>query len=265
MLLSAPEAEQVDLSRWKVVIGGSAMPRGLALAAAQKGIAAFTGYGLSETCPVLTTADLSGTTAVTTDDASIARRCVTGKSMPMVDLRVVDAGMSDLPRGRKNCGEVVVRAPWLTQGYSGDAAGSESLWEGGYLHTGDVGYLDEDGSLHITDRMKDVIKSGGEWISSLQLEDIVSRCDGVAEVAAIGIPDSRWSERPLVIVVRSDPALDSENILTAVRAEVERGTLSEWAVPARVEFVDALPRTSVGKLDKKAMRGMFAGDSDQAD
>jgi fatty-acyl-CoA synthase len=135
------------------------------------------------------------------------------------------------------------------------------LWDSGYLHTGDVGYLDEDGSLHITDRMKDVIKSGGEWISSLQLEDLVSRCAGVAEAAAIGIPDARWSERPLVIVVRSDPALEAGDILAAIRAEVERGELSDWAVPQRVEFVDALPRTSVGKLDKKAMRVLYAGEN----
>ncbi|MGD8348483.1 MAG: fatty acid--CoA ligase [Gammaproteobacteria bacterium] len=257
MLLAAPEAADIDLSGWKVVIGGSAMPRGLALAAAQRGIAAFTGYGLSETCPVLTTADMSGSVEVTTDDASIARRCVTGQPMPMVDLRVVDAQMNDLPRGKEHCGEVVVRSPWLTQGYTGDEDGSAALWNSGYLHTGDVGYLDEDGSLHITDRIKDVIKSGGEWISSLQLEDVVSRCDGVAEVAAIGIPDDRWSERPLILVVRSDPGLEADSLMGAIRAEVERGQLSDWAVPARVEFVDALPRTSVGKLDKKAMREIF--------
>jgi fatty-acyl-CoA synthase len=151
----------------------------------------------------------------------------------------------------------VVRSPWLTQGYIGDEDGSAALWNSGYLHTGDVGYLDEDGSLHITDRIKDVIKSGGEWISSLQLEDVVSRCDGVAEVAAIGIPDDRWSERPLILVVRSDPGLEADSLMGAIRAEVERGQLSDWAVPARVEFVDALPRTSVGKLDKKAMREIF--------
>ena len=262
MLLAAPEAEKTDLSRWKVVIGGAAMPGALALAAAERGIGAFTGYGLSETCPVLTTADMSGSVEVTTDESSIARRCVTGMPMPMVDLRVVDMQMNDLPRGSGHCGEVVVRAPWLTQGYTADEAGSESLWEGGYLHTGDVGYLDEDGSLHITDRMKDVIKSGGEWISSLQLEDIVSRCDGVAEAAAIGIPDARWSERPLILVVRSDPGLEAGPVLAAIQAEVECGRLSEWAMPGRVEFVDALPRTSVGKLDKKAMRALFGGQAE---
>ena len=143
-------------------------------------------------------------------------------------------------------GRVAERAP-LEKAYTVDAGVAE---------------LDEDGSLHITDRMKDVIKSGGEWISSLQLEDVVSRCDGVAEAAAIGIPDARWSERPLIVVVRSDPDLEAGPVLAAIRAEVERGQLSEWAVPARIEFVDALPRTSVGKLDKKAMRVLFGGQAE---
>ena len=257
MLLADPEAAATDLSRWKVVIGGSAMPRGLARAAAERGIAAWTGYGLSETCPVLTMADMSGITGVDTDDAGIARRCVTGKPVGMVELRVVDERMNDIPRGNGVSGEIVVRAPWLTQGYAGNEDGSRALWESGYLHTGDVGYLDEQGSLHITDRIKDVIKSGGEWVSSLELEDIVSRCDGVAEVAAIGVVDAQWGERPLLVVARSNPELTADEVLAAVRAEVERGRLSKWAVPERVEFVDALPRTSVGKLDKKLLRGQY--------
>ena len=257
MLLSAPQAAETDLSRWKVVIGGSAMPRGLARLAAEMGVAAYTGYGLSETCPVLTMADMSGIEDVGTDDETIARRCVTGKPVGMVELRVVDAEMNDIPRGGAVSGEVVVRAPWLTQGYAGNADASAALWEAGYLHTGDAGYLDENGALHITDRIKDVIKSGGEWISSLALEDIASRCAGVAEVAAIGIPDAQWGERPLLIVVRSDADLSADDVLAAVNAEVEGGRLSGWALPERVEFVDSLPRTSVGKLDKKAMRARY--------
>ena len=260
MLLAAPEAADTDLSRWKVVIGGAAMPRGLARAAVDRGIAVYAGYGLSETCPLLTMADMSGVDAVDSDEATLGRRCVTGKPIGMVELRVVDAQMNDIPRGGAVSGEIVVRAPWLTQGYTGNEPGSQALWESGYLHTGDVGYLDDGGSLHITDRIKDVIKSGGEWISSLQLEDIVSRCDGVAEVAAIGVADQRWGERPLLIVVRANPELSAEQVLASIRAEVDSGRLSKWALPERVEFIEGLPRTSVGKLDKKALRGRY-GDN----
>ncbi len=259
MLLTAPEAEKTDLSRWKVIIGGSAMPKGLALAAAEKGISAITGYGLSETCPILTIADMSGIEEVTIDDESIEQRCKTGRPIPMVDLRVVDTEMNDIPRGGSDTGELVVRSPWLTPGYTRNPEGSETLWQGGYMHTGDVGYLGEDGSLQITDRLKDVIKTGGEWVSSLELEDAISRCAGVSEVAAFAIPDERWGERPMVVVVKSDQSLAAEDVKAAVASEVEQGRLSKWAIPDRVEFVDALPKTSVGKMDKKVLRGIYGG------
>jgi len=261
MLLSAPEAAQVDLSNWKVIIGGSAMSQGLAKTAVERGINVFAAYGLSESCPFLTTAELSGVDKVTIDDQSVARRCRTGQPTVLVELRVVDSEMNDLPRDGASTGEVVVRSPWLTQGYCGNQEGSEALWQGGYMHTGDVGYIDESGSLQITDRMKDIIKSGGEWISSLELEDIVSRCAGVSEVAAIGIEDERWGERPMLLVTRSPEVADmisEEDILKVIRQRVDIGELSKLATPERIEFVSELPRTSVGKLDKKAMRANYA-------
>ncbi|MDH5353096.1 MAG: fatty acid--CoA ligase [Gammaproteobacteria bacterium] len=258
MLLSAPEADNTDLSRWKLIIGGSAFPRGLAKAAAARGISAFTGYGMSETCPVVCTVDMSEIEGVSTDEAETSKRCKTGVPIPMVDMRVVDSEMNDIPREGNVTGEVVMRAPWLTQGYTRNPEGSEALWQGGYLHTGDVGFFDEEGSLQVTDRLKDIVKSGGEWISSLELEDVISRCPGVAEVAAFGIPDERWGERPMVVVVKAIESLDEEQVLAEVRAEVELGRLSKWAVPERVAFVEALPKTSVGKMDKKVMRVFYA-------
>ncbi|MCP4488013.1 MAG: fatty acid--CoA ligase [Gammaproteobacteria bacterium] len=254
ILLTAPEADQVDLSSWKVIIGGSALPRGLAKAATEKGVNVFAAYGLSETCPFISFADMSSLNEVTSDDNSINKRCKTGQPTAMVELRVVDADMNDIEPGGAVTGEVVVRTPWLTQGYTGNQEASDALWQGGYLHTGDVGYIDDDGSLQITDRMKDVIKSGGEWLSSLELEDVISRCPGVGEVAAFGIPDERWGERPMVVVVKADAKLGIEDVQNTVRVEVDKGKLSRWAIPQRIEFVEALPKTSVGKMDKKVMR-----------
>ena len=153
-----------------------------------------------------------------------------------------------------------MRAPWLTQGYRKNPEGSEQLWKGGYLHTGDIGHIDAAGYLQITDRLKDVIKSGGEWISSLRLEDIASQHPGVAEVAAIGVADERWGERPMLLVVRdaaSTPDIDEDDIRNHVRQFAERGEISNWAVPNRVEFVDAIAKTSVGKLDKKKLRQQY--------
>jgi fatty-acyl-CoA synthase len=137
---------------------------------------------------------------------------------------------------------------------------TEALWEGDYLHTGDVGHIDRNGTLMITDRMKDVIKSGGEWVSSLELESLASAVEGVAEVAAIGIQDEKWGERPVLLIVVQDGA-DEEAIKSSIAAvakeAVEAGSLSKWAVPDQFRFVAEIAKTSVGKIDKKRLRAEF--------
>ena len=260
MLLDSPVAGEIDLSGWKVVIGGSAMSAGLARAAMDRGIDVFGGYGMSETGPVLTIAQLERPSLALPDDAQIALRCKAGRPIPLVDLRVVDESMRPLPADGASTGEVVVRAPWTTNGYLKNRDGSEALWRGGYLHTGDIGHLDGEGYLRVTDRLKDVIKSGGEWISSIEIEDLVSRCAGVAEAAAIGVPDARWGERPLVLVVPGDAERPPEEaaIRAAIREAADRGRINRWAVPDRIVFVDSLDKTSVGKIDKKRLRMRYA-------
>jgi fatty-acyl-CoA synthase len=261
MLLSAPEANDADLSNLKVVIGGSALPQGLSQICIDKGIQVYTGYGMSETGPIVSAADTTGINHNSTADDDLSIRAKTGKPSPLVELRVVDEQMNDIARGGRETGEVVFRAPWLTQGYSGNPEGSEELWRGGYMHTGDVGYIDETGSLLITDRMKDVIKSGGEWLSSLELENIVSQIEGIGEVAAVGIPDARWGERPLIVVARnteSEIEITIKDIQEAISAHVDSGALPKWAIPERVEFVEAIDKTSVGKLDKKVLRARYS-------
>jgi fatty-acyl-CoA synthase len=169
MLLACPTVDEVDLSRWKVIIGGAALPRALAKQARDRGVDILTGYGMSETCPLLTLAHLKPHMLDWDEERQLEIRCKTGLPLPLVELRVVDDEMNDLPHDGKTPGEVVVRAPWLTQGYLKDPRNSEALWRGGYLHTGDIGVIDAEGYLKITDRLKDVIKTGGEWISSLVL------------------------------------------------------------------------------------------------
>jgi fatty-acyl-CoA synthase len=158
-------------------------------------------------------------------------------------------------------GEVVVRAPWLTQGYLKDQQNSEQLWRGGYLHTSDIGTIDPLGYLLITDRIKDVIKSGGEWISSLEIEDILSQHPGVSEAAVIGVPDERWGERPVALVVLRPShigALSEDDIKAHVANYADKGVISKWAVPSRVRFVEIIDKTSVGKLDKKLLRQKYS-------
>ena len=256
MLLAAPEVEDTDLSRLKMVIGGSALPRGLAAAAMLRGIDIYAGYGLSETCPVLSFAALTPG-----EEGDVAARVRTGRPLPLVDLRIVDEEMAEQPRDGASTGEVVVRAPWLNAAYLKDEGASEALWRGGMMHTGDVGHIDAAGNLQITDRMKDVIKSGGEWVSSLALESIASGVSGVGEVAAIGIPDPQWGERPLLLIVKAkgvDRSAVEEALGTAFEAEVTAGKLSKWAVPRDIRFVPEIAKTSVGKIDKKALRARLA-------
>ncbi len=257
MLLLTPYGKQVDLSRWKVIIGGSALTTGLAKAALDRGIDVFTGYGMSETCPILTLAQMEDPALLADADANVAVRVKTGRPVPLVALRTVDAQMGDCPRDGKSAGEVVVRAPWLTQGYLYNPEASEHLWDGGWLHTQDIGHIDPQGYLQVTDRIKDVIKTGGEWVSSLELEDLIGRHPAVSEVAVIGVPDEKWGERPLALVVLKPEFADqvsAADIQAHVKVFADQGHISKYGVPENVRFLESLARTSVGKLNKRAMR-----------
>jgi fatty-acyl-CoA synthase len=246
------------LNGWKVIVGGAALPRALAKEAMQRGIDITTGYGMSETCPVLTLAHLRSEYEGWDVDRQVEVRIKAGRPIPLVDIRVVDTEMRDVPADGTTPGEIVARAPWLTQGYLRDPANSDKLWLGGWLHTGDIGVIGADGYLKITDRLKDVIKTGGEWVSSLDIEDLILKHPGVCEAAVIGIPDPKWTERPLAIVVRKEgSSVSDREIKAALQDYARKGVISRYAVPDQIVFVETLPRTSVGKLDKKVLREQF--------
>jgi fatty-acyl-CoA synthase len=262
MLLDAAAAANVDLTGLKMVIGGSALPKALAKRALAAGIDIFAGYGMSETGPLaavshVRTKDLTGD-----PDGEVEFRAKAGIAGPLVDLRIVDPDMNSVPHDGKSAGEIVLRAPWLTQGYFNNPEGSEQLWAGGYLHTSDIATVDANGYVHITDRIKDVIKTGGEWVSSLQIEDLISQCAGVAEVAVIGVKDDRWGERPLALVVKrttdangvSDAAIKSH-----LKTFADQGIISKYGIPEKILFIDGIPKTSVGKINKKELRQQYGG------
>lgn len=253
LLMNHPSWNDIDLSGWKVLIGGAALPKGMCQAALDKGVDIFSGYGMSETCPVLTIAHITEQDLSSEEQLEI--RCKTGRPMPLVDLRIVDEELSEVPRDGSSVGEIVVRAPWLTQGYWKDQRNSEQLWRGGYLHTGDVAHRNKQNFVKITDRIKDVIKIGGEWVSSLELEDLLSTHPAVGEVAVIGLPDTKWGEKPLALVVVKDDAEVSEKQLQKhLHGFIDKGIITKEVVLLKVKFVDAIDKTSVGKINKKALR-----------
>jgi fatty-acyl-CoA synthase len=261
MILNSPLALEVDLSRWKVNTGGMNLPRGLARQAIDMGIDIFQGYGMSETCPLLTMANLKPHMVDWDMERQLDFRTKTGFPLPLVDLKVVDDDGEPVPRDGKTPGQIIVRTPWLTQGYHKEPEKSEELWEGGGLHTGDCAHVDEEGYVRITDRLKDAIKTGGEWISSLELESLISRHEGVSEVAVVGTPDDKWGERPAALIIAKPELRDSlteEGLRDFMLDFVQQGLISKWAIPDVFRFVEEIPKTSVGKLDKKTIRAGFA-------
>ena len=257
MLLNHPHSQDIDLSGWKLIIGGSALPAAMAAAARKRGIDIFAGYGLSETCPILSIVQLSPETMEASAEEQALIRSKTGMPLPLVELRIADDDMNMLPHDGESVGEVLVRAPWLTQGYLHDPEASEELWQGGYLHTGDIGTLAPDGFLQVTDRAKDVIKTSGEWTSSLQLESVLLQHPAVHEVAVVAESDDRWGERPVALVqLKPDhPTAITEHVLRKHVAQfADKGDLSRYALLVQVVFVESLLKTSVGKANKREMR-----------
>jgi fatty-acyl-CoA synthase len=260
MVLDAAIKRNTDLTGWTVKIGGSALTKELCREGLKRGMLFVSGYGMSETAPTIAVARWRRRDE--DEEAHTDAMTVSGVPVPLVSARIVDEQMNVLPADGKTQGELVLRAPWLTPCYVGDAVASEALWRGGWLHTQDVATIDPDGTIMIRDRLKDVIKTGGEWVSSLHLENLAAGAEGVGEVAVIGVADTRWGERPIGVVTRkglANPTLESVN--ARISAAVSCGEVSRYALLDRLEIVDALPRTSVGKVDKKKLRELFSGRS----
>src|SRR5450830_1374683 len=255
MVLNAKAAQGVDFGGWKIVIGGSALNRTLYQAAKARGIQLTAAYGMSETGPLVSCAHLNDELMAGTEDERTTYRIKAGVPVPLVEAAIIDSDGHFLPADGESQGELVLRAPWLTEGYYNEPQKGAELWEGGWMHTGDVATLDAFGVIDIRDRIKDVIKTGGEWVSSLALEDLVSRHPAVREVAVVGIADPQWGERPFaLLVVRDGHVIGARELKEHLKPFVELGHLSKWAIPSQIAIVTEIPKTSVGKLDKKRIR-----------
>lgn len=249
-LLALGEQRELDLGslRW-VVVGGAAVPRAMIDAFEDRyGVEVIQGWGMTEMSPI-------GTVAIppagATGEASRAARARTGRIVPGVEMRLVDADGQVQPWDGTSMGEVEVRGPWITAGYHG--IDDDERFHDGWLRTGDVGVIDRHGSMQLVDRTKDVIKSGGEWISSVDLENALMAHPDVVECAVVGVADARWDERPLAcVVVRAGIELTPAELNDHLRERV-----APWWLPERYTFLPEVPKTSVGKFDKKVLRQAY--------
>jgi fatty-acyl-CoA synthase len=251
-LLAADRTEPIDLSSFRVIVsGGSAVSPGLIRAVRDRwGVPVLQGWGMTETSPMCC---LSIPPRTATPEEEAHWRAKSGRPVPGMEVRLVDETGQPVPNDGVTIGELQLRGPWVTGSYHQNASPG-SFTADGWLRTGDVGSVDSRGYVQITDRSKDVIKSGGEWISSVDLENRLSLHPAVHEATVIGIPDPRWEERPLALIVaRPGQVVEPEELRHFLVAQVARFWLPEyWA------FVDELPRTSVGKIDKKELRRRHA-------
>jgi fatty-acyl-CoA synthase len=252
LLRYADDHPDLDLSSLSnATCGGSAVPRQLMKDFEERhDVRIFQAWGMTETSPVAT---FSRPTEREHDDAYWDQRAKQGQPLPWVELRLVDDAGAVVGWDGETTGEIEVRGPWIAARYFRDDSG-EQKFDSGWLRTGDIAAVDEQGFVQITDRTKDVIKSGGEWISSVELENEVMSHPGVAEAAVIAKPDERWAERPLCCVVLCDGAHTTAPELV----EHLRGRVAKWWLPDEFAFLPEIPKTSVGKFDKKVLRGELA-------
>jgi acyl-CoA synthetase (AMP-forming)/AMP-acid ligase II len=246
-LLQYGREHALDLSSLRMAVcGGSAVPAALIDAYRDRfGVPILQGWGMTETSPL---AALAGPPKGAPTAQDTAWRAKSGRPVAGVQMRIVDERGDELPWDGRSVGEIEVRGPWVTAGYHRDPAPEK--FHDGWLRTGDVGYGDDRGYVQLTDRTKDVIKSGGEWISSVELENLIMAHPDVIEAAVIGIPDPRWDERPLAYVVRR---AGTDVQPADVRAFLE-DKVARWWLPEHWAFVSEIPKTSVGKFDKRRLR-----------
>jgi fatty-acyl-CoA synthase len=254
-----PELKGRDTSHLRAIpCGGSAVPRSLSEGYREvTGLPILQAWGMTETSPVASVGRIKSYLADTLDEEAQADlRTSIGLISVGVDFRVVDPlTLESVPWDGEARGELQVAGPWIAREYYNDDRSPESFTDDGYLKTGDVVTVDEEGYLRIVDRTKDVVKSGGEWISSVELENEIMGHPAVAEAAVIGVKHPKWSERPLAcVVLKPGEELTKEELL-----EFLDGRVAKWWLPDDVVFIDEVPKTSVGKFSKKTLRDRFDG------
>lgn len=259
-LMEYVRENDVDLSSLdRLVVGGSAAPEAMIRFFDDRDVELVHAWGMTETAPVGAVATLKSDLRDADYETQLAKRSKQGLVSPGLEFRVVDDDGNEVPHNGEDFGELYVRGPWVTTEYFERPDATRTDFEDGYLKTGDVVTVDEDGYIEIVDRAKDVIKSGGEWISSVELENELMAHEHVAEAAVIGVPHERWQERPLAMIV---PTADAdEDTLGDELREYILDSYPKWWVPDNFVVIDEVPKTATGKFDKKALREAYGDES----
>jgi fatty-acyl-CoA synthase len=259
------QALTTEPGRWTLpkgmrsLVGGAAVPKALIRAFAKHGVWLLQGWGMTETSPLATVSYPRSELQGAGDEERFRRAAMAGVPAPLVDLRIRTETDANAPWDGKTMGEIQVRGPFITGSYHQVPVAEDKFTRDGYLRTGDVATIDALGFVRITDRTKDLIKSGGEWISSVDLENALMGHPLIAEAAVIAIPDEKWGERPLAcVVVKPGPSLPPERLAAALGAHLLQHGFAKWQLPDRFEVIDAVPRTSTGKFWKLKLRERFA-------
>ena len=235
----------------RIVVAGSAPALSMIDGFERIGVSVCHVWGMTETSPAATFPEPSRKTARLAADAQLRRKAGQGHPMYGVDIKIADENGNELPRDGVSAGRLMVRGPWITSGYFRD---ERPLLEDGWFNTGDLAVMDKDHHIRLTDRAKDVIKSGGEWISSIDVENLALGCPGVADAALIGIPHPKWEERPLLLIV---PAASNPATAASIYAFLE-GKIAKWWLPDDIIFVEALVYGATGKVQKVELRHRYA-------
>lgn len=235
----------------RIVIAGSAPAPSLIEGYEQLGVCVHHVWGMTETSPCGTTAQPSRRSLTLSASERLARKSTQGRPIYGIDMKIADEQGKEMPRDAKSSGRLMVRGPWVISAYYRE---DRPLLEDGWFNTGDLATFDDDSCIQLTDRAKDIIKSGGEWISSIDIENVVMGCPGVVEAAVIGVPHPKWQERPLLVVV---PSASDRPTAKSIAAFLE-GKIAKWWIPDDVILVDALTYGATGKVQKMELRRRFA-------
>jgi fatty-acyl-CoA synthase len=247
------EPDRWDLSRvHRLLVGGSAVPKSMIEGYARHGLEILQGWGMTETSPLASSAILPSELDDAPDDEKFGYRARQGFPQPFVDIRARGDDGELIPWDDQAMGELEVRGPFVAAAYF-QGTGADKFTDDGWFQTGDVVKIDQRGCIRITDRSKDLVKSGGEWISSVDMENLLMAHPAVAEAAVIAVPDEKWDERPMAVVVLRD---GKEATPDELREHLS-GQFAKWQLPERVEYMDEIPRTATGKFKKTALREQF--------